>query len=76
MVTNAKSPRQNPLVFIQAQHLDRHTEASPCVYVQLCVGHLCLHVCGDQRTTSGAVSQDLATWLVDRRSLVGLELVD
>jgi hypothetical protein len=33
-------------------------------------------VFGDQRTTSGAVFQDLFTLLVDIRPLFGLELVD
>lgn len=76
MFTNAKRPCETSPIFTQGQHLDRHTEPSPCVYAQVCAGHLCLHVFGDQRTTSGAVSQDLFTLLVDIRPLFGLELVD
>lgn len=71
-----KNLHETSPVSTQTQHLDRHTEPSPGVYVQVCIGHLCLHVYGDQRTTLGVVSQHLATTLVDIRSLIGLELVD
>lgn len=76
MITNAKSPREVSLAFTQAQHLDRHTDPSLCVHVQVRAVHLYLHGYGGQRTTLGANSQDLVTLLVDMRCLIGLELMD